>query len=339
MIKKPLVHIVILNWKSPQDTIECIKSLKKITYENYKIVLIDNNSNDGSVEKISEFLNIDAVNFPYQFCEIQDSSKNSALEISTNSKLLFVLNNENSGFAKGNNIGINIAINDDCDYVLLLNNDTIVTSDFLTILVNNIVTNPDYSALTPQIRFDERREYVWNCGGKLTWFGFWKKYYYDNSHINCIKDEGLIKDISFITGCALLFDPNELGKLTEDYFFGEEDFEFSLRLKNSKKQMGCSLNAVIYHKVGGSLKKVNTKGKRYINLLNRLINTRKNNRKILWPCFLIGALIFNFFILIIKEDMKLLESMRFSINLMTDAFKLNGVSQEKFTQILFKQKW
>ena len=51
----PFVHIVILNWKKPQDTIECLASLERISYQNYGIILLDNNSEDGSDKKIENW--------------------------------------------------------------------------------------------------------------------------------------------------------------------------------------------------------------------------------------------------------------------------------------------
>ena len=82
-----------------------------------------------------------------------------------------------------------------------------------------------------------------------------RKYYYDNKHRLCVK-EHLYKDITFITGCALFFTASTLRKdggiFIEDFFFGEEDFNFSLTMKKNKRKMACVVNSLIYHKVGAS---------------------------------------------------------------------------------------
>ncbi|MCF8714889.1 glycosyltransferase family 2 protein [Joostella atrarenae] len=341
MNKSPLVHIIILNWNSPEDTIDCLRSLSKIEYRNFKVVLIDNASGDNSVQEITTYLSNDEYYLNYGKIDLGLNLERSTSDRDylKHEKLVMVLNKENSGFAKGSNIGIELAINEDCDYVLLLNNDTVVEPNFLNVLLKHKLENPEYAALTPQIRYEGRKDYIWNCGGRLILWGFWKKYYYDNTNINTIEEEKDLKLITFVTGCALLFNPNELGKLTEDYFFGEEDFEFSLRLRNMNKKMGCAMNSLIYHKVGGSLEDVNAKGKRYIHLLNRFINTRKNNMNVSWFFLVVVALNYNFIYLIIKEKMSLVNASKFTYNLFLDALRLNRVTHKKFINTIFKHKW
>ena len=109
----PKISIVILNWNGFADTIDCLISLSKCTYSNFDVILIDNNSNDESVSIIKKWLT-------------ETRFQN----------LIFIENEENYGFAKGNNIGIDIALKNNSDFILLLNNDTVVESDFLIELLN-----------------------------------------------------------------------------------------------------------------------------------------------------------------------------------------------------------
>ncbi|KKQ42911.1 MAG: hypothetical protein US61_C0019G0011, partial [Parcubacteria group bacterium GW2011_GWE2_37_8] len=106
----PSVAIIIVNWNNAKDTVDCIESIKKIIYRNYKIFLIDNGSGDGSFVK-----------FQSLYAGI------SGIEI--------LRLNDNLGFSGGNNIGIKKALDEKFDYVLLLNNDTTVEPNFLDELI------------------------------------------------------------------------------------------------------------------------------------------------------------------------------------------------------------
>src|SRR5689334_2050484 len=99
----PKVTIVIVNWNGFKDTVECINSLMKIDYSNFDIIVVDNGSSDNESDKLkSKFSNI-----------------------------MIISLKRNLGFAIANNVGIRIALNRGSDYVLLLNNDTVVDKKFL----------------------------------------------------------------------------------------------------------------------------------------------------------------------------------------------------------------
>jgi GT2 family glycosyltransferase len=95
-----MISIVVLNWNGKEITEECLNSIKKQTFKDYEIILVDNNSTDGSSEYLKK-------RFP---------------------KINLIQNKENYGYAKGNNIGIKKAKG---DYVLILNNDIILDKNFL----------------------------------------------------------------------------------------------------------------------------------------------------------------------------------------------------------------
>ncbi len=103
----PKVIAIVLNWNGKEDTVNCLGSLSSIVYPNYEIIVVDNYSTDGSIECLEEM-------YP-------------SIEIIRNSK--------NLGFAEGNNVGMRRALAGGADYVLLLNNDTIVDRYFLDRLV------------------------------------------------------------------------------------------------------------------------------------------------------------------------------------------------------------
>ena len=122
---KPKLSVIILNYNNPDDTLECVRSLIKNNFDGYEILLIDNGSADDSKEILRK------------------------LE-SECSNLTFIINEKNLGFAGGNNVGIGVSVG---DYILLLNNDTVVKEDFLDSLLKQASEHPDAGILCPKIYF------------------------------------------------------------------------------------------------------------------------------------------------------------------------------------------
>lgn len=104
----PNVGIVISNYNGWQDTVQCLESLQKQTYRNFEIILLDDASTNDSVQQLQKHLTENTVFLPQE---------------------------ANSGFAAVNNVGMRRALADGCDWVLLLNNDTVVAPDFLETLL------------------------------------------------------------------------------------------------------------------------------------------------------------------------------------------------------------
>jgi GT2 family glycosyltransferase len=120
----PKVSIIILNWNGWEDTIECLESLYQITYPNYEVIVVDNGSEDESIAKLEIYCE----------GEIKVESEKEIRDLPSNRKLIIIKNEKNYGFAEGNNIGMRYALkalNLNPDYILLLNNDTVVDKEFL----------------------------------------------------------------------------------------------------------------------------------------------------------------------------------------------------------------
>ena len=248
-----MTAIIVLNWNGADDTLACLNSLMKADGD-FRIYVVDNGSSDDSVSRIETW--------------IGEHKKLDARLIALD---------RNYGFARGNNKGIAVAGQDTPDSYLLLNNDTEVSPDFLVSLQAFSKRNPQYRILTPKINYFYDKQKVWNCGGKLL-FGF-RKYYCSEQPDMAVRETDHLS-VSLVTGCALYFYPELLDEqnrlLTERFFFGEEDFELSLRMKKQKVQMACVLNSLIYHKVGASGNKMYGLGKVYMHYLNRFIDIRIN---------------------------------------------------------------
>jgi GT2 family glycosyltransferase len=141
----PLVVISILNWNGWQDTLECLESVRKLSYPNYLIVVIDNGSWDGSAERIKAWArenlgpgHILAEYAPAMALHGGEEATEAALERTPPAKsLVLIRNDENLGFTGGNNVGIDYALHRRAaaDYVFLFNNDAVLDKGCLSVLV------------------------------------------------------------------------------------------------------------------------------------------------------------------------------------------------------------
>lgn len=305
-----MTAIIILNWNNANDTIHCLSSLTKADGD-FRVYVVDNGSTDDSLQRINEWVD-----------------RNRDIEVSV------VPLDMNYGFAKGNNKGIAFALQHNPDYFLLLNNDTEVKSDFLTRIFDFKQRHPEYSVLTPKIYFFSDKKKIWNCGGKLS-MGF-RKYYYAGQGDDAIKESEFIP-ITLVTGCALFF-PAELldadnRLLTERFFFGEEDFEFSMRMSAQGVKMACVLDSIIYHKVGASGSRMSGLGKIYLHFLNRFIDIRLHNSALfyaLWSFVNIPLCLRHFY----RSSRSLGRSMKLTSRLLSDARRKDGVSQADFVALV-----
>lgn len=223
----PKVAIIVLNWNNYAASSRCLKSLQKITYPNYIVYLVDNGSKDDSKEKL--------------FDEFGDSG------------IRFIFNDQNLGFAAGCNQGIKKALEDGCDYVLLLNNDCIVyDQDFLNYGVKFAEANPQYGIVGGKILFWPDTKRIWSTGGYITFWG-------GERHIGHGEiDKGQYDKIAerrFISGALMLvkrevFD--RIGLLPEVYFFGKEEWEFSTRARKAGFHLLYHPRFSVYHEASSS---------------------------------------------------------------------------------------
>jgi GT2 family glycosyltransferase len=220
-LSEPRVSIVILNWNSYQVTLDCLLSLRKMDYRNFEVVLVDNGSVDGSPARLLE-------NVP---------------------EIRLIRNATNLGFAGGCNVGMRDALRRGTDYVLLLNNDTIVAPDFLTQLVRVAGSDEKIGAVSPKILFFDHPDRLNYAGGEHRRWRLFPKVF-GLRHL----DDGTydkIREVSFLTGCAFLIKAEvvrDIGVLEEVYFHFYEDIEWSLRVLKAGYKTMYVPSAVIWHK-------------------------------------------------------------------------------------------
>lgn len=223
---KKKVSIVLVNYNTTQDTIECIKSLEKIDYNNFDIIVVDNKSRQDEFYELDKFIK---------------NIKNCIL----------ISSDKNGGFAYGNNIGIKLAKKRKSDYILLLNSDTEVEKDFLNYLVATIEEDVKSIAIAiGKINYYYDKKKIWYGGGIINWRNYTGVHFGENQSDNGQCD--IKKEITFATGCAMLINANINTDITlpEEYFMYYEDVDFCARLVNEGFKIIYEPKAVIYHKVG-----------------------------------------------------------------------------------------
>jgi GT2 family glycosyltransferase len=217
VINCPKVVIVILNWNKPDDTIECLKSVYNIDYDNYEVLLIDNASTDDSVYKINQ-------NYPY---------------------LKIIENNENNGFTGGNNQGIRIALERGADYVWLLNNDTVVKQDTLKLIVEVASSSDQIGLVSPAIYYYDNDQ-VCQFSGAIVDPVNYNLSYLDNTPKNTLISNSLVLwGTALLIRCDLI---KKVGLLRSDYFAYGEDEEFSLRSLKANYTNAMVRNSIVLHK-------------------------------------------------------------------------------------------
>jgi GT2 family glycosyltransferase len=226
-MKCPKVVIVILNWNGSEYTRGCLEAFQAVTYPNYEILLVDNGSTDNSVACLSSL-------YP---------------------DITIIENEENLGFAEGNNVGIRYALPEGADYVLLLNNDTVVEPEFLNALITVAERDPRIGIIGPKIVYCHDPSKIWSAGGRTNLFtGLFSNLAAHNSLAAC---QG-VKIVDYVSGCALLIKTKvieEVGLLDKDYFLylEEADWNFRARARGYLSVVNC--DATVLHITGASLRK------------------------------------------------------------------------------------
>lgn len=334
--------IVLLNWNGSGLTLECCESLAKIENVPFDVLVIDNCSEQRDFAMLEEGLqSLCAAQHPQ--CEeakvtgLMNEYAVSFLAsypLSENSQLILARSRINHGFARGCNFGALFAENIEYSHLLFLNNDTVVESNFLEMLFK---AASSYDIVIPQIRYYDRSNVIWNCGGSINQYGK-RKYYFANRTVADIKLPPHPFSVSFATGCCMLMETKfyiNSGMFTEKFFFGEEDIDYALRLKKQQAKVACVPDSIIYHKVGSSLAgdMVKLTRKAFIHYVNRFVNM-KSHLGFIWYLWLIPAIAK--MVLNLHRIYKLspAQNLSFTFKAIKASFTKKGVDKEYFENIM-----
>jgi len=275
------VVIILVNWNGWLDTIECLDSLLLLNYPDYRIVVCDNSSRDDSLHQILKWAHRSDVRFAeYQRTEAEAGGSPAADPV-----LTLIRNDENLGFAGGNNVGLRYALaRGDVDYCWLLNNDTVVEPDALTHLVARMQQHESIGICGSTILMYNNRKRIQALGGGhyCHWIGLpwhYERFTRWGNTINHIKAESRM---NYVEGASMLVSRrflDEVGLLCEDYFLYFEEADWAIRAEG-RFMMGYAPESVVYHKIGGSIGTSSNPAKMsytsdYFNIRNRLLFTRR----------------------------------------------------------------
>lgn len=224
----PKVYIILVNWNGWEDTIECLRSLEELDYADYSVIVVDNGSTDRSVEEIER-------RFPY---------------------ITLLKNDENRGFAGGNNTGIEYALDREADYVWLLNNDTVVDRKALSHLVERMEEDADIGICGSWLIYYHQRgaTQAWGGGRFNKWIGTIQSFGQNKPVDSMPNRQAIEKKLDYVVGASILVSRkfiNTVGLLNEEYFLYYEEIDWAMRAKEQFK-LGFAPRSRVYHKEGAS---------------------------------------------------------------------------------------
>jgi GT2 family glycosyltransferase len=224
-MSSPLVYVVILTWNHLEDTLACLETVQRLTYPCYRLLVVDNASTDGTPAAT-------AARFP-------------TVEV--------IVNAANLGYAAGNNVGLQRALEVGADYILLLNNDTQVAPDMLDELVAAALADHRAGLLSPKMYYADPADRLWYAGARqqpLTLAAV-------HTHRGESDTAGpqTPQAVDYIFGCGMLIRRavlEEVGLLDPGYFMYYEDADFCMRVRAAGYRLLYVPRARLWHRVAGS---------------------------------------------------------------------------------------
>jgi hypothetical protein len=263
MQNKLKVGIIILHFGSWEITKNCLDSLSHLKksphYQTY-LVVVNNSRNKTVQNSLKKHKYVDKAIFPAQ----------------------------NLGFAAGNNLGATQCIKQHCDYILILNNDTIISSDFVREMLSVSSKDKSIACLGPVIKHLVKDKFYYDFGGYLDYKRGQPKHLNKTRHL---KGKKHFQETDFVSGCCLLTPTaiiQKLGFLKESYFMYLEDVEYCLRCRKNGFKVGLATHAEIFHL-----------GSQSATQLQKIFYSLRNSLKLtltyIPPKYKLQSLIFNLF--------------------------------------------
>jgi GT2 family glycosyltransferase len=254
----------VLNWNNYIDTRECIESLRQSSYPLEKIILIDNASQDGSIELLQK-------------------------EYGKSVDIHIIRNNANYGFAGGVNVGIRYALKQGAKLIFLVNNDAIVDVSCIKNLYTAMKESSNIGIAGPRIFYYKESKRIWHGGGFFNWF---KTGMVVPEKDKLVEEcETKTKEVTFLTGCAMLIKREvfeTIGLFDEDFFLYGEDMDFCLRAFKARFKLLYVPSAKVWHKIETVAKSRTAPFILYHMARSRILWLRKNFS---WLYFLYGLLV------------------------------------------------
>lgn len=261
------VFVIVLNWNGWKDTIECLESLQRLAYSKFRMVVVDNGSDDESTERIEDWARgrqltssphviYQRANKPlsivsYSKAEAEaggtEEMESSLSGIPSNQALVLVRTGTNLGFAGGCNVGIRYAMKREADYMWLLNNDTIVDPEALSAMVALAESDEKIGLVGSTLYYSHDPKSVQAYGGGI--INWW-------SGTNRLLKGPVKAKLDFLTAASLLIKRSvieSVGLLDESFFFYWDDVAYCRRAVEAGWELAVAERSRILHKEGGTV--------------------------------------------------------------------------------------
>lgn len=248
------IGIVIVNYNGAAYQNEALKTIFDSSYQNFEVIIVDSASSDNSICLAKE-----------QFSNIH-----------------YIMESENVGVARGNNIGIRYAIEKlDVEYILLLNNDVELDKYTIERLIENASTQ---KIMVPKIYYYEPHDMLWFAGGEM----YWNKG--ESGHIgNFETDKGQYDQervIGYAPTCCMLIHRevfNKIGYIDERVFMYFDDTDLCVRMNDAGFKIVYIPSAFMWHKVSSSGGGMDSKVYVYYNFRNKFYFMDKYKERLEFP--------------------------------------------------------
>jgi GT2 family glycosyltransferase len=270
-VRRERVYVIVVNWNGWRDTIECLESLFRLDYPDYKVVVCDNASTDGSWDQIQGWaqgsssaearnaalspLISPPIQKPIPFAQVHPDSRNDGTQL--NCSLFLIQTGANLGFAGGNNVGLKYALNrGDCDFAWLLNNDTVVRPDALSCLVRRMQERPDAGICGSTLVYYDNPSKVqaWAGCDYNRWFARGGNLGNFTDAATLPEADAVERQLGYVVGASMLVRKaflDQIGLMNEQYFLTFEEIDWATRAKG-RFTLAYAPSSVVYHREGGA---------------------------------------------------------------------------------------
>lgn len=273
-----MVAIILVNYHGNTDTLNCVNSILTSKFKEYRIVIIDNSSNEDEVLELCQCFNLIQENIVYNQIGVKSIYSNR------NKQIVVLSVSENKGFAAANNQGIRFTETffPDINYYWLLNNDTIIESNTLMKLMNSeYLKEENIGIIGTKLLFMDNPNLIQALGGKYNRF-FSTCYhvgaYKENKNLDSIISSSRI---DYVVGASMLVNKHfvqTVGYMEEKYFLYFEELDWILRGKEKGFDFKIDYGISVLHREGGSTrvsKTVISEIADVCQLRNRIIFTKR----------------------------------------------------------------
>lgn len=234
---EPKICVITLNWNGSKDTIECLDSVLALKYENFEIIVCDNDSKKDDFQQL------------HDWCQVPRRKP-----------VILIPTGGNLGYAGGMNVGIRHALaNCGAEYVWIINNDATLHVDALTEVVNRSVADPEIGICGSTLIYFHRREMIQALGGAR--YSTWRARSAAIGAFSSVADipasPGEVENhLAYVVGAAMLVSKkllDQVGLMDESYFLYSEEHDWAHRAALKGFHLGFAPRSHVYHKHGATI--------------------------------------------------------------------------------------